>query len=81
MNKLCNTLETRDQELQTFQEKESLLQDDITSAKLHSEKLQTTCDEQGKYLVQFVRCRDNIQFNFKYGRLKMVIRWYCPNKR
>ena len=48
MNKLCNTLETRDQELQTFQEKESLLQDDITSTKLHSEKLQTTCDEQGK---------------------------------
>ena len=48
MNKLCNTLETRDQELQTFQEKESLLQDDITSAKLYSEKLQTTCDEQGK---------------------------------
>ena len=48
VNKLCNTLETRDQELQTFREKESLLQDDITSAKLHSDKLQATCDEQGK---------------------------------
>ena len=53
LQKLCNTLETRDQELQGCREQQTLLHDDIKSAQLHSEKLQTQCDEQGKYSVVY----------------------------
>ncbi len=47
---LCSTLETRDEELQSKEQKEALLHEDVKSAQLRADKLEEACEERGERL-------------------------------